>query len=650
MRIAFCGHSHHRTTGSSRFLLQALRGLGPVEEHWVESWRGGPAAFDAAPLLAGGHDAVVIWQMEALAVALAERRLPNVTFFPMYDSCHAYPDSFWRRLSGLKVVSFCSALHARVLRLGVRSHHLQYFPEAPATAAAARGEGPGLAGYFWQRTQDVTWSTIRALVGEAEFRQFTLHDALDPSGGSLVPVPPEEARRLHLRTTRWFPSSEEQRADLLRHDVYFAPRLREGIGMSFLEAMAMGQLVVAPDRPTMNEYLVSGVNGLLYDPEHPAPLDFSEHLRLGRRARRHVELGRERWTRSLPALLELIATPTRETRDPGSIDGLDPRSLGPDGRPLRVLRPATSSASLPAAPAAQGEAALPLVTVASRRGARRAAREASARSVLAQAGLPLELMLTDDEDRQTLQLPQERPPDGITPVRWVLPGSTAWSWDAAIDAASGRYLLFLEEGDRLPATDTLSAVLRELPGDHDPVVIGHHVLRDELGADELRPAADFLQAYQRLRRGELSWSWLAAAPALPAVLWPLALLREQRFRADLPATMHLELLCRLAGQGARFHHSLAVMATRARPRTGVRARLRLLEEWGPVACEHTDRPDLLPLQLRRMRAEARGRDLHELPARDLVLGLGRTPGAFRELKRRFRSRAVRRASTHHERP
>ena len=34
--------------------------------------------------------------------------------------------------------------------------------------------------------------------------------------------------------------------------------------------MALGLLVVAPDRPTMNEYLVSGENGLLYDPAHPS--------------------------------------------------------------------------------------------------------------------------------------------------------------------------------------------------------------------------------------------------------------------------------------------------------------------------------------------------------------------------------------------
>ena len=58
---------------------------------------------------------------------------------------------------------------------------------------------------------------------------------------------------------------------LRRAGIYFAPRLYEGIGISFLEAMAMGKAVVAPDNPTMNEYVTHNVNGFLYKPGGPAP-------------------------------------------------------------------------------------------------------------------------------------------------------------------------------------------------------------------------------------------------------------------------------------------------------------------------------------------------------------------------------------------
>ena len=52
--------------------------------------------------------------------------------------------------------------------------------------------------------------------------------------------------------------------------VVLAPRRKEGIGMAFLEAMAMGKCVVAHDDATMNEYIVDGESGLLVDFDRPA--------------------------------------------------------------------------------------------------------------------------------------------------------------------------------------------------------------------------------------------------------------------------------------------------------------------------------------------------------------------------------------------
>ena len=47
------------------------------------------------------------------------------------------------------------------------------------------------------------------------------------------------------------------------HGVYIAPRPREGIGMSFLEQLAMGKCVIAHDDNTMNEYIENGKSGII---------------------------------------------------------------------------------------------------------------------------------------------------------------------------------------------------------------------------------------------------------------------------------------------------------------------------------------------------------------------------------------------------
>jgi glycosyltransferase involved in cell wall biosynthesis len=100
----------------------------------------------------------------------------------------------------------------------------------------------------------------------------------------------------------------------------FAPRALEGIGMAFLEPMARGQIVVAPDRPTMNEYLRHRTTGLLFDPDRPE-LDLAPtpamFAAMSRAAVRTVSLGHARWLADRERLVSIIAADGRRwsTRD-----------------------------------------------------------------------------------------------------------------------------------------------------------------------------------------------------------------------------------------------------------------------------------------------------------------------------------------------
>ncbi len=107
------------------------------------------------------------------------------------------------------------------------------------------------------------------------------------------------------------------REALLKSNVFFSPRMREGIGMAFLEAMASGLCVVAPDFPTMNEYIANGTNGILYSLDQTSPLDFSRAQDMGARARETVERGFADWQSSLADLKEFLVTPMPRSESPG---------------------------------------------------------------------------------------------------------------------------------------------------------------------------------------------------------------------------------------------------------------------------------------------------------------------------------------------
>ncbi len=72
---------------------------------------------------------------------------------------------------------------------------------------------------------------------------------------------PSVRARSIFPVSSWFRDAGEYLDMLAAANVFFAPRRAEGIGMSFLEAMAMGLCVVAPRGPTMSEYIENGRNG-----------------------------------------------------------------------------------------------------------------------------------------------------------------------------------------------------------------------------------------------------------------------------------------------------------------------------------------------------------------------------------------------------
>ena len=62
-----------------------------------------------------------------------------------------------------------------------------------------------------------------------------------------------------------FDSQDKYLELLKKSNIYIAPRKIEGIGISFLEAMAMGMVVIAYNNGTMNEYIKHDYNGYLFN-------------------------------------------------------------------------------------------------------------------------------------------------------------------------------------------------------------------------------------------------------------------------------------------------------------------------------------------------------------------------------------------------
>lgn len=300
-RIAYVDHSYHEKTRSTWFLVELLRTVADVDVFWDETWRSGSDVF--VDVARNRYDAIVLFQNYDRFdyEAFRRRGLTNVTIIPMYDQSGTVPLSCWFRHRHAKVINFSATLHARVQWLGLRSLYVQYYQPLPASLPPLPGGGTarlaesGLA-FHWQRRLDVPWKTAIRLLGDQPVKHIHIHGAADP-GQSFETPSEDESLRLGITVSTWFDTKDEYLRLVRDCDVFFAPRVAEGIGQSFIEALGMGKCVVAPDRPTMNEYITDGVDGLLYDPADPRPLDFTRIDDIRIAARQRYEAGLQRWNR-----------------------------------------------------------------------------------------------------------------------------------------------------------------------------------------------------------------------------------------------------------------------------------------------------------------------------------------------------------------
>ncbi|MDN8617549.1 glycosyltransferase [Variovorax ginsengisoli] len=310
-RIAYLDHSFHRTTRSTAFLPEILRRHGhSVDLFWDDAWQGGPPVAWADVRL---HDVVIMFQSYCAPDRPQFRQShPNIVYVPMLDQFGLWQgpvynlSAFWEPFQGSKVLNFSNAVHCMTSGFGIVSHFVRYYQPVIARPAPAR---QGLHGFFWLRREpELPWRVIRRLIGNTAFDSFHIHLAVDP--GTPAPEDPsaEDIARHHITTSTWFENKADLDAVMERANVFFAPRLEEGIGQSFLEAMGRGQCVVAPNHGTMNEYIIPGLNGLLYEARDPQPLDFSTVEKLGSQARDGVVAGRAAWENAEADLVRFILT------------------------------------------------------------------------------------------------------------------------------------------------------------------------------------------------------------------------------------------------------------------------------------------------------------------------------------------------------
>lgn len=288
--------AYHQKTKSNAFFRTLLSASFDVVDHYEPVAQTQREDFQS--LIDRENYAVVLFFQVTPSPAVARTlRHPNLIYVPMYDSVYDWTKEHWQAYRSFRVVSFCQTVTQLLLEEGISVFPVQYYPEPQAFEPGHPDEV-----FFWQRVGYFGTHQVTRLIQPP--KRLHLHVAMDPRHQGDLPTE-QEIADYKMTFTTWFETQEEAWTLIRGKGIFIAPRMLEGIGMSFLEAMSMGKAVVAFDRPTMNEYIKDGITGYLFQ-ERLKPIDFSNMAQVQLNAWNSVRAGRARYLETvaqLPAFL-----------------------------------------------------------------------------------------------------------------------------------------------------------------------------------------------------------------------------------------------------------------------------------------------------------------------------------------------------------
>ena len=293
-RILFVDHVYHKATRSAVFFVELLRRSFEVEVFYYDTYYHVQPPADKV----AWADVIVYWEFLPSRFRITEPG-KRCVFVPMYDNEWGSRWQ-WRRIadSGMAVVSFCGRITEHARKCGVKNLLDVRFALPPSPAPG----NPRVA-VLWDRGQ-VGIDQIRTLFAPGDLDKILLVRRPEP-GLAFGPVPKDFRKAYHVELHEsGFLPDEEYRALLSEPGVYVAPRFKEGIGMTFLEALAAGKLVVSHRDATMDESIEDGVDGRLVDMRNPGRISLPEtpvDVRLERARQRH-----ERWKTDETRILDFL--------------------------------------------------------------------------------------------------------------------------------------------------------------------------------------------------------------------------------------------------------------------------------------------------------------------------------------------------------
>lgn len=188
----------------------------------------------------------------------------KLVWLPMWDHVRGYSQEWWDSLpKTLRIVAFSQAVADKARKAGLATLQLRYFKNPGMFSPVQWTEGYNIL--YWNRIGMVGPQFLKKMCSILKVNKLIFRQQIDPriSERFAYALPARLGKTRIEKLPGFIPRSEYLRI-LSRVNIFLAPRLYEGVGLSFIEALAQGCAVFSFNAPTMNEYITSGKDGYLF--------------------------------------------------------------------------------------------------------------------------------------------------------------------------------------------------------------------------------------------------------------------------------------------------------------------------------------------------------------------------------------------------
>lgn len=307
--LAFVDHSFHKKTHSADFLRDFFRDYFDITDYWDERWCGGAAV---SSYLLNQHEYVFYFQVINDFSELKKVK-SKIIWAPMYDGLPP-GNFFWKVVGalGIKLICFSAPVFSKAYENNIPNIRVKYYRESILSEKLLFGGlKKKISIFFWYRG-GIRFSDWKKLFNPSDIERVVYLSIPDPNHVKENISKEDIVKyKIDVISTSFLPHEEYLRF-ISECDIFIAPRKKEGIGMSFLEALAMGKGLVGYNDGTMNEYIKHGVNGYIFDERTFYTINISDIQSILKKSTEDAIEGYRLWEGQKKEMLAFIFSNSRQ--------------------------------------------------------------------------------------------------------------------------------------------------------------------------------------------------------------------------------------------------------------------------------------------------------------------------------------------------